>query len=358
MSHEKLSAADLARFEPLGGLSVERLEELAALVEVARVSQGEDPFAGRDTAAETAYLLSGELALTLENGGTRIFAADAPEARSPIGEKIPFVAATARQEAILVHIDHGLLTTLAAWDQVAASHGQAVEAEPPGLANWAIVTGTFSIRNLQNGVFSQLPSEHVHELLRRFVRVPVKRDDVILREGDPGNAYYVVETGKCRVERTVGGARVLLGQLKAGDAFGEEALVSGSRRNATVTMLTDGALLRLEKADFDRFLKEPLLRKVTLDEARQKVEAGARWLDVRYPSEFMANKLPGAVNIPASEIRDAAAILDRGREYVVYCDNGRRSAAAAFILAQRGYQAYWLADGLQAASATKEGAAT
>ena len=35
------------------------------------------------------------------------------------------------------------------------------------------------------------------------------------------------------------------------EAFGEEALVSETRRNATVAMLTDGSLMRLNKADFD-----------------------------------------------------------------------------------------------------------
>jgi len=343
MTQEKVTAAELSRFEPLNTLSTARLEELAALVEVARVPAGEDPFAGRTPGSETTYLLQGELLLTLPNGGTQAIVGGTPQARSPVSD-ISFLGATVRRDVVLIHIDNGLLTTIVSWDQVAA--GQAQEAPAATLANWAIVTGTFSIANLQQGVFRQLRTEDVQELLQRFVRLPVKRGDVVIREGDPGNAYYVVETGKCRVERTVGGVTVQLGQLKAGDAFGEEALVSGNRRNATVTMLTDGALLRLEKADFERFLKKPLLHELTYAEACQKVEAGARWLDVRYPSEFIRNKLPGAINIPASEIRDAAAILDRGREYVVYCDTGRRSAAAAFILAQRGYSAYWLAGGL------------
>jgi len=67
---------------------------------------------------------------------------------------------------------------------------------------------------------------------------------------------------------------------------------------------------------------------------------------VRYPSEYQYDKFPGAINIPLSEVRNAVGVLDRQREYVLYCQSERRSAAAAFLLAQRGYRAFLLAGGL------------
>jgi rhodanese-related sulfurtransferase len=139
---------------------------------------------------------------------------------------------------------------------------------------------------------------------------------------------------------------MLLAELRSGDAFGEEALVSDVKRNATVTMKSDGALLRLAKKDFIELLREPLLRRVSAEEARAKVTAGARWIDVRYPSEYQYDRLPGAINIPLSEIRNAFGALDKEKEYVLYCQSERRSAAAAFLLAQRGYRTFVLAGGL------------
>src|SRR5438034_188865 len=138
----------------------------------------------------------------------------------------------------------------------------------------------------------------------------------------------------------------LLADLKSGDAFGEEALVSEARRNATVTMKTDGALLRLSRKDFAELLREPLLHRLSAEEARDKIARGAQWVDVRYPSEYQYDKLAGAINIPLSEIRNAFGVLDKGKEYVLYCQSGRRSAAAAFLLAQRGYRAFVLSGGL------------
>jgi CRP-like cAMP-binding protein len=68
---------------------------------------------------------------------------------------------------------------------------------------------------------------------------------------------------------------VQLAELKEGDAFGEEALVADTVRNATVVMNTDGMLLRLSKQDFNDLLRAPLLQKVTGDEAERRIAAGA-----------------------------------------------------------------------------------
>jgi rhodanese-related sulfurtransferase len=88
------------------------------------------------------------------------------------------------------------------------------------------------------------------------------------------------------------------------------------------------------------------LQRISAEDARAKVADGAQWIDVRYPSEYQYDKLPGAINIPLSDIRNAFGALDKGREYVLYCQSERRSAAAAFLMAQRGYRAYVLSGGL------------
>ena len=138
-----------------------------------------------------------------------------------------------------------------------------------------------------------------------------------------------------------------LAELKGGDAFGEEALVANAKRNASVVMKTDGVLLRLAKADFIELLREPLLHRITLREAETKVASGGVWLDVRFAAEYNADKLPGAINIPLNEIRNLFGSLDHDKEYIVYCQSGRRSSAAAFLLSQRGFKAHLLEGGFR-----------
>jgi rhodanese-related sulfurtransferase len=349
MPTDKVKAEALAALEPISALSASRRSELAELTFIERISKTLDPFRVKGVSGQLVYLLKGELALILGNGSSEVVVGGTSEARHPIGRKTPFASAKAITDIELIRIDDDLLDIMVTWDQLAvAEEGakQTTSTEAPSIGNWAILTGLFSINNLKSGAFAQLPTAHINELLKRFKRVSVKRGTQVIKEGAEGDCYYVVETGKCVVERSVGGVSMKLAELKSGDAFGEEALVANAKRNASVTMLSDGTLLRLDKNDFNELLKKPLLQWVNMERAREKVAQGGQWLDVRYPSEYQYDKLPGAINIPLAEIRNAVKILDKGREYVVYCQTGRRSSAAAFLLAQRGLKSFVLEGGL------------
>jgi rhodanese-related sulfurtransferase len=96
-------------------------------------------------------------------------------------------------------------------------------------------------------------------------------------------------------------------------------------------------------------MNEPLQQWVSYEEAREIIGKGGRWLDVRLPSEFQNLSLEGAVNIPLYFIRLKLTALDRNVPYVLYCDTGRRSSAAAFIMLERGFDAYVLRGGLSSA---------
>jgi len=361
MTLAKLDVETLKRLEPLGSLSEERLRELADLCYVESVSKNLDPFRMRSIAGQTVYLVRGEIALTYPGGASIILVGTSEDARHPLGRRgAMFASAKAITDVELVRIDDDLLDIMVTWDQLAATDAahrtKAGPPEGPTLAKWSIMSGMFSVSNLKYGAFAQLPSAHIEGLLQQFKRIEVKVGEVIIREGAEGDYYYVIESGKARVERLIGGVSMLLAELKSGDAFGEEALVSEAKRNATVTMRTAGALLRLDKKDFIELLREPLLRRVSMEEAQQKAVAGAQWIDVRYPSEFQYDQLPGAINIPLSEIRNAFGLLDQDREYVVYCQSERRSSAATFLLSQRGYRAYLLQGGLWGTGGERRGA--
>jgi len=144
---------------------------------------------------------------------------------------------------------------------------------------------------------------------------------------------------------------IKLAEFGPGDSFGEEALIAEAKRNATVTMFTDGALMRLAKNDFQTLLNEPLLQWVDHDRANEIIAQGGKWLDVRLPSEFQNFRIEGAINVPLYFIRLKLNTLDKQTHYVVCCDTGRRSSAAAYILSERGFEAYVLKGGLVAVEA-------
>ena len=338
----------LGLLAPLAGLSSQRLAELAQVAMVERVQRGADPLKDRSLAGQSVFLLGGELLLAFEGGGTLVVVGGSEDTRQALNrQKQPLARCKAITDVDLVALDDEVLDILATWDQVAAAGsdtsviGQAVRSDT------RLATGAFPLGNLRGGVFAQLPAAHIDELLKRFERRKAAAGEVVIREGDEGDYYYVIETGRFQVERLVGGAKVVLAELKSADAFGEEALVSEAKRNATVVSLAEGELLRLGREDFNALLREPLLRRLAFAEAADKVRRGALWLDVRYPSEYQYDKLPGAINVPLAEVRNMFAVLDRSKEYVAYCQSGRRSAAAAFLFAQRGFKVWLLEGGLR-----------
>jgi rhodanese-related sulfurtransferase len=350
----RLNAVDaetLRRFEPIGALSAGRLQELASLCHAEKVARGFDPFRLRGTQGQSVYLLSGELKLSFVDGSSCVLVGGSGESLWPlVKNSSALLDAKAITDIELVRIDDEMLDIMMTWDQLTA--GTEKPAVVPEATDWRMMSGAFRLQSLTDGALSRLPSASIDALFQRFERVREKAGGIILREGDDGDYYYIIESGRCEVTRKVGGVDMPLAELKAGDAFGEEALVAESRRNATVRMKTAGVLLRLKKQDFIELLREPLLKRLFLEDAVDHVAAGAVWLDVRYPSEYQHDRLPGAINVPLSEIRNAIGLLDREREYIVYCQSGRRSSAAAFLLSQRGYRACWLEDGLKTSDAS------
>jgi len=341
----------LAALAPLAALSPDRLRELADMAVVERAGRGVDVLREHAGGGRSVFLIRGEMLLVFASGGTQVIVGGTEGGRHAINKHPLKIARTkAITDVELLIIEDEVLDILVTWDQVAQGETAAGSSMARAVrSDSRLISGIFSLSNLRHGVFSQMPAASIDELLKRFDRVSVHRGDTVIREGDEGDYYYVVESGRCQVERMVGGVKVVLAELKSGDAFGEEALVSEAKRNATVVVLADGELLRLRKQDFDELLREPLLQKLNFEAAAQKVAQGAVWLDVRYPSEYQYDKLPGAINVPLNEVRDVFTVLDKSKEYVAYCQSGRRSSAVAFLLAQRGFKVSLLEGGLWAA---------
>jgi rhodanese-related sulfurtransferase len=110
-------------------------------------------------------------------------------------------------------------------------------------------------------------------------------------------------------------------------------------------MLSDGELARLTKEDFIELIRTPVLRGESLQESRERVNSGALWLDVRFPEEHTADGLTDSLNIPLSSLRASHGDLNKDLPYVVYCDTGGRSSAAAFLLTQEGFEVSYVVGG-------------
>ena len=87
-------------------------------------------------------------------------------------------------------------------------------------------------------------------------------------------------------------------------------------------------------------------REVTREEARKLIEGGAQLIDVRADHEWEAGRISGAKHVPLAELAARAGEIDKDRPVVLYCRGGNRSTMATAALAEAGYDAAKLGEGI------------
>ena len=336
----------LRKFVPANALNFENFEELAGKTVIEEVAPGHALFKEGDTDRKAVYLVDGEVEITSSSGHKSLVKAGTDQARHPLVNQQPRKhTATARTAVKITRIDSDLLDILLTWDQLSGIEVDEITIDER--TDDGDDGGDWMTRILQSKAFLQVPPANIQAMFMRMQEVPVKAGETIIKQGDDGDYYYIIKSGKCKVTRSSkSNTEITLATLSDGDAFGEEALLSEAKRNANITMTTEGVLMRLSKEDFNQLLKEPMLNWVTGEEAKAMVKEGAVLVDVRLETEHKNNAIPGSINIPLFMLRMKAESLDHNKKYILYCDTGRRSSAGAFLLSERGVQAYCLKGGL------------
>lgn len=338
-----MQATQLSQLVPFNGLSEEALQLAATQARRLRLEPGQTLFSRGDQDHDTFYLLEGEVALdsASEDAPPLVIQAGGDAARHPLARLKPRnYTCVARTPCELAVYTDDALDRLVARDQATSYEVTEFEGDDP---SWL-----FDL--LRNQSFSRVPPANLHSLFGRFEPLPVAAGQEVIRQGDAGDYYYLIREGAAQVTRGIhGGKSVVLARLGPGDGFGEDALISGEPRNATVTMLGDGLLMRLAASDFRTLLQEPLVHQVAPEEAAAMVRwRGAVLLDVRMEDEYKQGSIKGSINLPLYLLRLRAKALDPTRPYILFCQTGRRSSTAAFLLAQRGFDAHVLGGGLAA----------
>ena len=202
---------------------------------------------------------------------------------------------------------------------------------------------------MRSELFRRIPAANVHRIITLLENISVSANDVIIQQVTIGDYYFFIRRGRAQVTRKTrpNAPYVKLAERVEGQSFGgEEALVSDAPRNATVTMLTDGELMRLSKKSFIELIQKPTLNSVSFGQAQMLVRESAVWVDVRFAEEHALSGIDGSINVPLDEIRNRADEFDTSHRYVVYCDSGRESSAGAFLLTELGFDVCYLAGGL------------
>ncbi len=331
---------------PPASLNARNFQGLADKAVMEEIAPGKLLFKKGEHDRKTIYLLSGQVDLIDDQGTQDSIKGGTKEARHPLANQQPRpVTAQAKSRATIIRFDSDLLDVLLTWDQLSGIEVTDItidgEERQPDSGDWMT-------RILQSKAFLHIPPANIQTMFMRLEEFPVTSGRTVIRQGELGDYYYIISHGSFKVTRkSANGTTVVLAELTDGDAFGEEALLSEAKRNATVVAESDGLLMRLSKQDFEELLKAPMLHEVDMGSAKAMVGEGAVLLDVRMDSEHRANSIKGSINVPLYVLRMKSESLDPKKKYICFCDTGRRSSAAAFLLSEKGFETFVLKGGLQ-----------
>jgi len=242
----------LKRLDPFTQLDRDALSTLARHARQVRLPPGRRIRAAGLARDWLGYLLDGSI--RLEGGPGGIVVAGTPAALRPLlGGTCPAPAACTLTASRLLWVNVAPVAFLLECGS-AVDMGLVWLDEAPEPTGWR---ERFLVRGLVNGRPTML-----QDLFSALDPAVFEVNDQVLAAGAPGREFFIVADGRVEI-RPIGAPAVVLG---VGDAFGEEALLCGGRRNASAYALQRATLMRLEEGPFHSLLVPALVRWVRSDE--------------------------------------------------------------------------------------------
>ncbi|KAL7515539.1 hypothetical protein ACHAXN_013422 [Cyclotella atomus] len=204
------------------------------------------------------------------------------------------------------------------------------------------------VRNLiyhsikRNMLFRACAEEELQDLIDAFDTATFKAGDTVIKQGDDGDLFFVVEEGKLDILVSKDGAgsseEIIVGvPYTSGSSFGELALMYGSPRAATIRANSDCVLWSLHSQQFKGITKSHKQKRVEIIiDTIRKVKIGGSVLgDVLHPDDIDAMALAtesdsfekGTVIIRQGESGDAFYIIESGTVDVFKAENGDEAIA-------------------------------
>ncbi len=338
----QIDGVNLRRLKPLGELSDADLRHLISHAQLAHMQPGDSLKINPDSHRFLDYLISGKIELQGDNQSQYLITEDTYQANRPLKDSmVQYRKIIAHTNCAVLRIDQNQLEQVlqAGWHQETKIDSLTDE-------NEALVIKML----LKNSILRALSEEKFNHVIQKMQLIDVKAGETIIWQGDKDNGYYSIISGYCTVSRRphIKAEDIVLVKLGPGDGFGEDALITNKKRNASVTMRSDGTLMRLEKEDFLSLVVEQLINFYDYEQLDRQVHKGAKVIDVRGIDEYERNGI--GLHIPLLMLRRRLKTISHNNEYIFCCNDGHLSIAAALIAIEYGFNSGVLRGGLNAVS--------
>ncbi|MEJ2742421.1 MAG: cyclic nucleotide-binding domain-containing protein [Gammaproteobacteria bacterium] len=328
----------LKRFSPLDSLSNGNLNELSHHIKQLHVSKGKILFKRNQPNKDLFFLIEGSVDLLDEHFQAQHICAPSDQTQCALDTHEPHrLTAVTTSDVILLCLGKDRLDLVMTWDQAG---GYLVEdiADKDALADHDWMSAL-----LGSQLFQKVPPANLQQLFTKFTERSGTPGEAIVKEGEKGDTFFVIQKGLCKVTRLNDTGHVYeLATLRPGQFFGEEALIGDTARNATVSMVSDGILMHLGKDDFKKLLEAPVVQYLRNAEFEALMASPEKvvLVDVRLPVEILPADRPSRLVIPLADLRTRISDFEADTTYVLTREGGRRSVLGAYLIHQFGFKAF------------------
>jgi len=272
LRHSQKLSPGVKRTPLLSGLSGEELNAFIQSLELTEYSPQEIIYHEGDTGGFLYLIARGSVRLqtTLNSGETTVY--DHFQEGDFFGERA-FMSHLKHRNSALVEVDSSILVIeRATFEQWVARYPQILETVEE-FYRQRVLAWVLAVTPLFEGV----PFNIRKALAEKFNVCRFRQGDIILEQGDIGDSFYLIRSGRVIVSATSrkdGAARdVELGQLEAGSFFGEVTMLTNRPRTATVIAGEDVEVMELTRKNFDIIAKYfPPVRKVVETYLKKRVK--------------------------------------------------------------------------------------
>lgn len=180
-------------------------------------------------------------------------------------------------------------------------------------------------RFLNSQMMQRVQPDHWRQMVQSFRPQHYRAGETVIKKGARGDVCFVIQQGHAVVHD---GARTLC-HLGPGDFFGEDALVTGGCRNASVTALQPAIVQCIERQVFSRLLLEQVIEFVAVHDDGEQLN--------------LSDGCGSAGGVALVDLRDHIQQLDGRQKYYVGGGTRPQRALAALLLIQQGFTAFPLA---------------
>ena len=247
-------------------LDEEVLQDLSKDITYLSLEPGENLFHQGDQSDSTYLVIKGQLkvAINLDDGSEMFVGENKPG--QLVGEMGVFTGQS--RTASIYADDNGSAAELVRIPE--SGFSRIASTNPEALAQVGETIRQRLFRNqlaeMLPNIFGQLDEETFNDIEAEAEWVQISRGDVLIKQGAPGDSMYILIRGRLQARVNLeDGQVIVVGEITPGESVGEMAMFTGETRTADVAAVRDTALVKFDKAGFDRLMEKypHVIRQIT-----------------------------------------------------------------------------------------------